>query len=147
MCCTCGHEVIWGTRYKSSVFSGCRGETGVSRARQAQASSTQITVLSPVLQAPLEVNAVLHSVQILPKCHWILNMQAYNLQQGTVQMGLEFFSRPCHYVKASCLPSLCLWLFLSRWPSEEPSGISAFLYQDLTGLQAFSCKYASYSWP
>jgi len=83
-------------------------------ARQAEASGTQIPLHSPVLQAPVEADAVTGSGQILAKCHLIVNRQAYNLQRGTVRMGLECFSRPCHYVEASCLPSLCLRLFLSR---------------------------------
>lgn len=75
---------------------------------QTHTSGTQIPLLSPVLQAPVEVDTVMETVQILAKCHFILSRQTYNLQ-----MGLEFCSRLCHYVKATCLYSLCLWLFLS----------------------------------
>lgn len=81
---------------QSEVSVGCRGETGAPGARQVQASSTQIPLLLSlvVLQAPVEMDAVVDSVQILAKCNYFLNRQAYNLQQGTMQVGLVFFPRP-----------------------------------------------------
>lgn len=60
-----------------------------------QASGTHIPLLSPVLQVSVEVADIMDSVQILAKGNLILNRQTFSLQEGTMQVGREFFSRPC----------------------------------------------------
>lgn len=56
-----------------------------------QASGAHIPLLSPVLQVSVEVADIMDSVQILAKGNLILNRQTFSLQEGTMQVGREFF--------------------------------------------------------
>lgn len=56
-----------------------------------QASGTHIPLLSPVLQVSVEVADIMDLIQILAKGNFILDRQMYNLQEGTMQVGREFF--------------------------------------------------------
>lgn len=106
---------------------------------QMQASGTHIPLLSPVLQLSVEEADVMDSVQILVKCNLILNRQTYNLQEGTVQVGWEFFSRPCLATmsRQAVFPPFVSGCFCHADLQKSPVGSQQFLIKTLEVFRLF----------
>lgn len=101
---------------------------------QMQASmDVDIAPISPAFSSAAGICGSGQLSNDLVKCNLILNRQTYNLQEGIVQVGGEFFSRPCFATmsRQAVFPPFVFGCFCHADLQRSPLGSQHFFIKTL----------------